>query len=65
MVVDDGIDRIVGRLHVDDAIQVVVADPAVAGYSYIHELFGRFHVRGTAAGRLIEFGGDGVFEYVD
>ncbi len=63
--VDDGFDRFHARFDADDAIQVIVAEPAEPGYSFVHELFGRFRAEGTSDGRPFGFDGQGVFEYVD
>ena len=63
--VDDGFDQLTARMDVTDAVQVIVADPDVAGYSYIHELFGPFRASGVRGGERFELRGEGVFEYVD
>jgi hypothetical protein len=65
MLVDDGFDRMTARMEVTDALQVIVADPHIAGYSYIHELFGSFRASGTCRGQRFALQGQGVFEYVD
>jgi hypothetical protein len=63
--VDDGFDRMTARLDVEDAMQVIVADPQFAGYSYIHEMFGPFRASGMCGGQRFALHGQGVFEYVD
>ncbi|MEV0290711.1 hypothetical protein AB0H36_41835 [Kribbella sp. NPDC050820] len=63
--VDDGFDRMTARLQVEDAIQLIVADPQLPGYSYIHEMFGPFRASGMRGGERFAFHGRGVFEYVD
>ncbi len=63
--VNDGFDRFNATMRVDHVIQVIVAEPCGFGYSFIHELFGRFEVGGCCDGQVFEFTGQGVFEYVD
>ncbi len=63
--VDDGFDQLTARMDVTDALQVIVADPHVAGYSYIHELFGSFRASGVRGGERFALHGEGAFEYVD
>lgn len=63
--VDDGFDRFRARFEADDVTQVIVAEPAAAGYSFIHEITGRFRAEGTSDGRPFAAEGEGVFEHVD
>jgi len=63
--VDDGFDRVTARLEVEHVMQIIVAEPQFAGYSYIHEMFGPFRVSGVRGGEKFTLHGQGVFEYVD
>jgi hypothetical protein len=65
IMVNDGFDKLRATMRVEHVIQVIVAEPCGYGYSFIHELFGRFEVTGTCEGHQFEFDGQGVFEYVD
>jgi hypothetical protein len=62
---DDGVDRIELQFEAESAVQLITADPAVRGYSFIHELAGDFFYRGTVQRRPVEGWGMGVFEHVD
>jgi hypothetical protein len=62
---DDGFDRVELQFEAESAVQLIAADPAVRGYSFIHELAGDFFYRGTVRGRRLEGWGLGVFEHVD
>jgi hypothetical protein len=47
------------------AAQLIAADPVRPGYSFIHEIAGRFTVEGRLRGEPVLEHGSGVFEYVD
>jgi hypothetical protein len=65
IVADDGYDRVELEASLAHAAQLVVAEPARPGYTFIHELLGRFTYRARLGG--VETAGDGLvaFEYVD
>lgn len=63
--VDDGFDRLSVRFDVDEAVQLINADPVSSGHTFVHELFGRFECRGRFLGRRVRAEGAGVFEHVD
>lgn len=65
VVADDGVDRIEASIDVHDACQLVTADPAVPGWSFIHELFGSVRYRVRVDGRETTGEGLGVFEHVE
>lgn len=46
------------------AAQFIAADPAVRGYSFIHELVGEYQVSGSLRGAPLKSTGFAVFEYV-
>jgi hypothetical protein len=65
IVADDGVDRVQIEFRARAVAQVVAADPAQPGCSFIHELVGEFEFTSRLAGA--EGGGNGlaVVEYVD
>lgn len=63
--VSDGFDHLEVDFHVVEAMQLITSDPARPGQTFIHELIGRFEVRGRFKGRPVDTGGLGVFEHVD
>ena len=62
---DDGYDRLELRFEVSGAAQIIAADPHRRGYSFNHELVGRFAGHGRTGGRSWRLRGLGVFEHVD
>jgi hypothetical protein len=44
--------------------QFIAADPALRGYSFIHEMVGEYRVSGTLRGAHLDDHGSAVFEYV-
>jgi hypothetical protein len=45
--------------------QVIIADPIVAGTSFLHQLSGRFRASGRLAGQQFEFDGLGIVERLE
>jgi hypothetical protein len=46
------------------AAQFIAADPALRGYSFIHEMVGKYRVSGSLRGAQFDDHGPAVFEYV-
>jgi hypothetical protein len=47
-------------------VQLILADPMVpGGYSFLHEMSGRFRASGRIAGTPFEIGGLGILERVE
>jgi hypothetical protein len=65
VVADDGYDRVELGASLVHAAQIVVAEPSRPGYTFIHELLGRFTYRACLGGA--DTAGEGLvaFEYVD
>lgn len=65
LVADDGYDRVELEASLAHAAQIIVAEPARPGYSFIHELLGRYRYRARLGD--VETAGEGLtaFEYVD
>jgi hypothetical protein len=62
---DDGVDRVAIEIAPRAALQLIAADPVRPGYSFIHEMAGRFRARCRIAGRGHEIEGLAIFEYLD
>jgi hypothetical protein len=45
--------------------QLILADPVVVGYSFLHEISGRFEVSGRLNGRGFGFDGIGIVEWLE
>jgi hypothetical protein len=59
---DDGFDRLELEFTARAATQLVVADPQVRGYGFIHEVAGEFRCEGRVAGETFASDGLGVVE---
>lgn len=62
---DDGYDRVTLTFHARNAAQLVLADPAVPGYAFLHELVGSFACSGRLGGRAFAAVGLAVVERVE
>lgn len=60
----DGLDRITLDFNGHAAAQLIMADPIVRGYGFIHEIAGEFSCAGVLGDQAISGTGLGVFEYV-
>jgi hypothetical protein len=65
LLADDRVDRVEVTITVDDACQLIAADPARPGVTFIHEMVGEFRLRARVSGRFVEDAGPVVFEHVD
>jgi hypothetical protein len=63
--VNDGVDTLEIELVPRAGLQLLAADPARRGTTYIHELPCRFSARGRIGSRPFQADGLAVFEYVD
>jgi hypothetical protein len=45
--------------------QLILADPVVVGYSFLHEISGRFEAGGRLAGRSFRLDGLGIVEWLE
>jgi len=61
----DGIDDVEIEFIAEGATQLVAADPAAHGYSFIHEIAGRFTSWGRVGGVDVSASGLGMIEHVD
>lgn len=62
---DDGVDRVTVRVDVRGAAQLVLADPARRGYSYLQELPAVFAATGRLGGEPLSCAGLGIVERLD
>jgi len=61
---DDGMDRANVQFSAHSAVQLILADPQVRGYSFIHEMAGSFNCSGCIGGTEIYDSGLGILEMV-
>jgi len=61
---DDGVDRVEVVYSARSAAQLIVADPIVTGYGFIHEIVGEFSCNGSIAETELKGSGLGVLELV-
>lgn len=61
---DDGVDRVTLEFIGQSAAQIIVGDPLVRGYSFIHEIAGEFRCSGRIADVKVDGKGLGVMEHV-
>jgi hypothetical protein len=61
---DDGIDHAHLEFSGQSAVQLIVADPVIRGYSFIHEIAGAFSCSGRIGGTEIKSSGLGILELV-
>jgi hypothetical protein len=60
----DGIDHVDVKFTADAAAQLIMADPLVRGYSFIHEMVGEFICSGIIGDQEVSDSGLGVLEHV-
>jgi hypothetical protein len=61
---DDGIDRVTLEFTGHAAAQLIMGDPLVRGYGFIHEIAGEFKCSGRIRGIKVDGTGLGVMEHV-
>lgn len=61
---NDGIDQFTLEFSGRSAAQLIIGDPIVRGYSFIHEIPGEFHCEGRLGPLKLSGTGLGIFEYV-
>jgi hypothetical protein len=61
---DDGMDHVTVEFSAKSAVQLIVADPIVRGYAFIHEIAGEFSCSGRLSGMVIKDFGLGILELV-
>jgi hypothetical protein len=61
---DDGIDRVTLEFTGQTAAQLIVGDPLIRGYGFIHEIAGEFKCSGRISNIKVDGTGLGVMEHV-